>query len=239
MRSERGITIIETTVILTVMFILAGAMSPIVSESVTTARAVRAKNDAQMIAMAIVNLQRDLGAALLSSGPPVGTSQVDAQALPMPEVLATGGDAPELDESGSDRQEGLLSLVNAAGRAAANANRGGKRAERRRWRESTIDPIDDHMRTNRKGYPYRRPGESRGWNGPYLSAQIKGDPWGRQYLVNTEWLDGGTTVADADGVPRRAVFVVSPGANGVIETPYEQPIVDATANGDDIVVRIQ
>ena len=55
--NERGITIIETTVILSVLFILAGVMSPIVGESVATARAVKAKNDASMIAMGLINLQ--------------------------------------------------------------------------------------------------------------------------------------------------------------------------------------
>ena len=58
LRSERGITILETTVILSVLFILAGAMSPIVSESVNTARAVKAENDASMIAMGLINFRR-------------------------------------------------------------------------------------------------------------------------------------------------------------------------------------
>ena len=62
MGSQRGITILETTVILSVLFILAGAMSPIVSESVNTARAVKARNDASMIAMGLINFQKDLGA---------------------------------------------------------------------------------------------------------------------------------------------------------------------------------
>ena len=61
LNSERGITILETTVILSVLFILAGAMSPIVSESVNTARAVKAKNDASMIALGLINLQKDVG----------------------------------------------------------------------------------------------------------------------------------------------------------------------------------
>ena len=68
LRSDRGITIIETTVVLSVLFILAGAMSPIVSESITTARSVKAKSDASMIAMGLINLQKDLGGDALSFG---------------------------------------------------------------------------------------------------------------------------------------------------------------------------
>src|SRR5687767_15589266 len=94
MKSERGITIIETTVILSVLFILAGAMSPIVSESVTTARAVRAKGDAQMIAMALINLQKDLGGDALAF---TGLASATAEPLTLPDVLATPGDMPEID----------------------------------------------------------------------------------------------------------------------------------------------
>ena len=92
MRSERGITIIETTVILSVLFILAGAMSPIVSESVTTARAVKAKNDASMIAMAIINLQKDLGGDALSF-----SSLALPEALHLPDVLATPREVASVD----------------------------------------------------------------------------------------------------------------------------------------------
>ena len=93
--------------------------------------------------------------------------------------------------------------------------------------------------SNRKGYRFRRPGEYGGWNGPYLSADVKGDPWGNQFLINAAFLDGASTATDRFGNQRRAVFVVSAGANGVIETPFDQPITDARAHGDDIVVRIQ
>jgi hypothetical protein len=58
-------------------------------------------------------------------------------------------------------------------------------------------------------------------------------------MINSHWIDGGSSTADAQGHPRRAVFVVSAGANGIIETPFEQSIVDAHVYGDDIVIRIQ
>jgi hypothetical protein len=99
--------------------------------------------------------------------------------------------------------------------------------------------MGDHLVTNRHGYRFRRPGESGGWNGPYVSADVKGDPWGNQYMINSEWLDGGTTAADINGNERHAVFVVSAGSDGVIQTPFDQPISDARAVGDDIVIRIQ
>lgn len=253
LQGDRGITIIETTVILSVLFILAGVMSPIVSESVTTARAVKAKNDASMIAMGLINLQKDLGGDALSYGGaaaagPVfafGAAQAPQSAPRLPDVLASDGDQPETQDrphaGAGASAPSLLSLVRPAipGGRAEGAGGGGPDVERRRkWLESA-DSLDAHLRSNQRGYRFRRPGEYGGWNGPYVSAEVKGDPWGRQYMVNTRWLDGGSTAADSEGRPRRAVFVVSAGNNGVIETPFEQPITDARPYGDDIVIRIQ
>src|SRR6185503_5130853 len=93
--NERGITILETTVILSVLFILAGAMSPIVSESVNTARAVKAKNDASMIAMGLINLQKDVGADALN----IGGAAVGGPSLRLPDLLASQGSAPETEDA--------------------------------------------------------------------------------------------------------------------------------------------
>lgn len=257
--SERGITIIETTVILSVLFILAGVLSPIVSESVTTARAVKAKNDASMIAMGLINLQKDLGGDALnyggaeiggpmplrsSDGLAFGSTGIapSASATRLPGVLASAGEPPRTEDAGEGvSQASLLPVVRLLDRPgkSGNSNNDVAPAERRKWRETAAESLDDHLRTNRKGYRLRRPGEYGGWNGPYLSAELKGDPWGNRYLVNSQWLDGGSTAADADGRPRRAVFVISAGNNGVVETPFDQAITDARAYGDDIVIRIQ
>jgi hypothetical protein len=240
-RGQRGITIIETTVILSVLFILAGAMAPIVSESVNTARAVKARNDASMIAMGLINLQKDLGGDALSFG---GAATALGEAVHLPEVLASQGAAPEV-EAADDVAEAAVAVPLFTRPAAQDASLTGKaqraalRAQRRRWREMRADALDDHLRTNRRGYRYRRPGEYGGWNGPYVSAEIPGDPWGKKYMINSRFLDGSASAADANGNPRNAVFVVSAGADGVIDTPFEQPIVDARPYGDDIVIRIQ
>ena len=61
------------------------------------------------------------------------------------------------------------------------------------------ESLDDHLRSNRKGYRLRQPGEYGGWNGPYLSAELRSDPWGKQYLVNSAFLDGGSSAADSQG----------------------------------------
>ena len=243
--SERGITILETTVILSVLFILAGAMSPIVSESVNTARAVKAKNDASMIALGLINLQKDVGADALNLGGAGGPStQLGAGALRLPDLLASQGSAPDVEDAQTSDSDvtatiPLLAAPGHSGVSLTASARAAMRVQRQRWRETPSGSLDDHLMNNRRGYRVRRSGEYGGWNGPYVSAEIKGDAWGRQFLINSQWLDGGSSAADAQGRIRRAVFVVSAGADGVIDTPFEQSIVDARAYGDDIVVRIQ
>jgi type II secretory pathway pseudopilin PulG len=245
MKNERGITIIETTVILSVLFILAGVMSPIVSESIMTARAVKAKSDASMIAMGLINFQKDVGAgALALTGTTGGGAQAQTQAVGLTAMLVSDGDVPALtdeqEQSATFPAMTLLAQTALGGARATGSGNGSSSTEQRRlWREAPADSLDDHLRHNRKGYRFRQPGEYDGWNGPYLSAPIAGDPWGNRYLINAGFLDGGTTAADSNGRLRRAVFVVSAGGNGVIETPFEQPVIDARAYGDDIVIRIQ
>jgi type II secretory pathway pseudopilin PulG len=239
MRNERGITIIETTVILSVLFILAGVMSPIVSESIMTARAVKAKSDASMIAMGLINFQKDMGVAALALTGSTGGA-ANPQAIGFPAVLVTAGEIPGIEDSEEEETGPAFTLL---ARLGGHENTAGDapstRAMRRKWQEGPTDTLDDHLMHNRRGYRFRQPGEYGGWNGPYLSSPVAGDPWGNRYLINTKFLDGRTTIADETGRVRRAVFVVSPGGNGVIETPFDQSVVDARAYGDDIVIRIQ
>jgi hypothetical protein len=222
-------------------------MSPIVSESVNTARAVKAKNDASMIALGFINLQKDVGAdALNLGGEGVALSTVVGASgtLRLPDLLASQGSAPDVEDAQTRESEptAIVPLLAAPGQSGVSLTsdiRAATRAERRRWRDTAAGSLDDHLMNNRRGYRFRRTGEYGGWNGPYVSGEIKGDPWGRQFLVNSRWLDGASSAADAQGRIRRAVFVVSAGADGVVDTPFEQSIVNARAFGDDIVIRIQ
>ncbi len=222
---------IETTTMLAVMFLLAGALSPIVSESIGTARAVKAANDAKMIATGMIQFERDLGPSAIVGGGGDGTG-LAPRGAPPPEVLISEGDAPKVD--GEQSQGGPIPRgsfgLSALGAVAVS---------RRGWRDAVAASIEDHLITNRAGYRLRTPDELTGWNGPYIAGRVRSDPWGSRYMINCLWLDGGITAADANGRARRAVFVLSAGANGVVETPFDQPISDAHVYGDDIAVRIQ
>ena len=74
------------------------------------------------------------------------------------------------------------------------------------------------------------------WKGPYYSKD-KADPWGHKYLCNIgkayEW--------DIEkDIPTHAVFVLSAGPDGIIQTSFNQALEDEfVTGGDDITSRIQ
>jgi len=92
---------------------------------------------------------------------------------------------------------------------------------------------------NEPGYRVRDTSRRSGWNGPYLSTAIQDDAWGHAYMANVFWLDTRDIVQDTDGTKLGAVWVISAGANGVIETPFYQARDNARLYGDDIGYRLQ
>ena len=62
-------------------------------------------------------------------------------------------------------------------------------------------------------------------------APIGPDPWNNRYMVNVG--------ASASGGRESAIFAISAGPNGIVETPFSQPIAAASLAGDDIGQRIR
>ena len=58
-------------------------------------------------------------------------------------------------------------------------------------------------------------------------------------MVNIGLIDTSPGAATLSGRGKLAVWVLSAGPNGTIETPFTLPILSATAGGDDIAIRIQ
>ena len=70
----------------------------------------------------------------------------------------------------------------------------------------------------------------RNWNGPYVEG-LEHDPWGHQYVAVVSAWPARTEKEDAS---RRAVWVLSAGPDGIIETGPGH----AKPAGDDIGVRL-
>lgn len=112
-------------------------------------------------------------------------------------------------------------------------------AQQTTWTTGTTDALADQLMTNAPAYTLKTGNSPFGWNGPYLSSDIGADSWNNRYMVNAALLDASQGVQAQGGGTKSAVWVISAGPNGAIETLYIQSVVAAVLGGDDIGIRIQ
>jgi prepilin-type N-terminal cleavage/methylation domain-containing protein len=109
---------------------------------------------------------------------------------------------------------------------------------------NAADLLSNHLSANTpktqvaKVYPNptTAPGSEFTWRGPYQN-EFPPDPWGNRYAVNIG------NMAANNAANSNAVWVLSAGKDGIIQTPWNPaaPAIGATvtAQGDDIVYRIK
>lgn len=228
LESSRGLSLVEVAVMLIVLMTLAGALVPVVGDAITSARFVRARNDLSQLAIALTNFQRDVGPFVLD-GSHLHERQT-VSSLKIVDVLVSDGELPEAASAvPAEAPGGGMFLDPSVSRGAASLGR---------WVSlPAADRLDVHLRLNGRAYPDGTSNPGSGWNGPYLSKPLASDPWGHAYLINTGFLRG--MPPRAGWCTRCAVYVISAGPNGLIETPFQQPIANANIFGDDLAVRIQ
>jgi prepilin-type N-terminal cleavage/methylation domain-containing protein len=107
------------------------------------------------------------------------------------------------------------------------------------WTTGSVDQLSDQLASNAPAYTMRTATSTFGWNGPYVSSAIGSDPWNNRYEVNIGVIDTTQGTQTAAGATKNAVWVLSAGPNGIIDTPYTQAITLATIGGDDIGLRLQ
>lgn len=95
----------------------------------------------------------------------------------------------------------------------------------------TADTLINQLIANGPAYPTSSsPATPFKWNGPYLE-RIEADPWGNKYLLNI--INAKSTSADA-------VFILSAGPNGRVETAFNiAKTATLQPGGDDIAFRIK
>lgn len=218
MRDEQGTKLVEVLVGVATLVIVCAALTPMVLQLSDDERPVRAREGAEALGRAILAFHADTGHWPVSDDGDLADEGEVSRLVGLPRARLGGFPLPRGDgvTPGSDDWAGS----GAGGAAAA---------------------LEDFLILNRDAdtdplYPPPDPAPAaRGWRGPYLDA-VPLDPWGRPFLVNVRYLDG-ARVAGVAGVEaeRRAVFVISAGANGRFETPFGgAPPADAAVGGDDV-----
>jgi type II secretory pathway pseudopilin PulG len=164
MRGQRGITLIEATIVLTVAAILASAAAPVASRTLDRAKLARASDDAKAIKTAIDNFVNGF-----TSFTPFTTTGANGGATV--EMLVSDGDIPSSAIGATIWDD----VVNPA--AAAE-----------------VDFLERHLVTNAPGGAgaYTTAGAGP-WRGAYINAPIDPDPWGNRYAVNVNYFRTATT----------------------------------------------
>ena len=247
--SNRGVTLIEASIVLATFALLSAIMAPSINIYVDQARAGRAREDVKTIGDAINEFIADNAEHQFLQNGSNGASD---------EIPPTHTDGNRVNLLVSDGDVPVLSTAAASDTLWTQTMNG-----------TTIDTLENHLVENVRNSTepkdankrYRNPtditiafpggnnidfarGESSGfnapyaWRGAYLRGPVRSDPWGSRYAVNVLFLDPevGSSVGGIPGTvnasdyPRMDVFVMSPGPDEEIDTRIAQ---DGAVPGDD------
>ncbi len=197
--TEEGFTLMQLSLALVSVVILALVVPPVTATWVNGARMARARRDVERISVAIQRFRQDVGfypwwIAAAESG-----RRVDDRL----DLLISPGNIPEV-------------------------------ATDRGWLTGKTDLLVNQLVENKPGYLRAKAATSRGWKGPYLPSEVGPDPWGNRYIV-TIGMALETPATDRQ-IPeiRAAVWILSAGPNGIIDTLYLQAASVAELAGDDV-----
>jgi type II secretory pathway pseudopilin PulG len=236
-------SLVEVTIILAVVAMLAAVLAPAINGYIDQARQVRAREDTHVIGEAILDFIADNAERQFLINASNGT---DSQPPTRPDsnrvnLLVSDGDIPTMSAA----------LSETFWTQAVNSG--------------TVDTLSNHLIQNTPaelaGNRYRNPSdvttttpggtnidfaraESSGfnapyaWRGTYLRGPVRADPWGNRYAVNVAFMDPSPVDAVANitsgfavsAYQRLDVFVLSAGADKEIDTPSAQ---DGAVPGDD------
>ena len=239
-KAERGMSLVEATIILMVLATLTAVISPSIADYVNDAESVKAKEDVEAIGQGVQRLLRDTGSRCLRLA---GTT--DCTKANRVDLLVSAGADPRADNTFSV-------VLDADSATTATVS----------WLPTDApaqqDTIDDQLIENDNGTPYTAAGFTGGggpkmklgWRGAYLNGPISGDPWGNKYQVNTIFLSVATDATDGGGIHtteglkqagwQRNALAMSAGANGIVETEFGGSAAGAggvgvPAGGDDVI----
>lgn len=244
---ERGLSLVEATIILAVLLVLTATMAPATGAYINEARNVKAKADVETIGAGIDQLLQNVGLTCVSLAP-------TSLATPTSTAPCSKANRVELLVSGSSLSTNKPAVASAAFTAgtliasAASVNWSGGTSE---VADAWKGLMNNHLVTNSAGYTAVNftngggPKQGIGWRGAYLNGPLDVDPWGYIYQANTLFLavapdaTNGNLTGERLGGWTSNVLVVSAGSNGVIQTPFGATTGGTAAVGDDIIYVVQ
>jgi type II secretory pathway pseudopilin PulG len=244
-RGERGISLIEATIILMVLATLSAAIAPAIGTYTNDARGVAAKSEVETIGAAVNQLLRDTGSRCLRL-----SGADDCTVTNRVDLLVTSGRSPSSVDTALAPNV-VLPDSEAATNGTVNWLPSGNAPTQQ-------DLLEDQLIENDNPVPYAvasftgggGPRMKGGWRGAYLNGPITADPWSIRYQVNTMFLAVATNATDSLPGPtfsqtqeglreagwHRDVLVLSAGANRVVETSFGGTATGGVmAGGDDVV----
>lgn len=235
--AQRGLSLIEVTIMLLVLMLLTSVLAPSIFDFVQDAQWVKVKEDCEVLAISVARLIKDVGARLIDE--PGGAYPDEKLDLMVSDGRPAEGAPPPVSGFG----DGRVNWWTIDDNPNPIANDG-------------ISTCDEQLITNEyqgsQFYPEAQgPGFGlawgQGWRGAYLSPPCGPDPWGYAYQVNVKWLTttfayGRTHGGGKTRLHCNDVFCISPGKNGIIETRfgygYWDPHGGIVRRGDDWVTVI-
>ena len=205
-----GFTLMEIVIAVAIVAIFAAAISPMVFRHLEDAKLTRTLNESESIATAVLSYYKDTGAwPFTSADGPTGntvTRAISSANVAMGAGAGAGTGAANWGVQGTAKMLGDYLYYN--------------------------NPDDDSSPTgvnaNQAAGDWDTVGRG-AWRGPYLGSYDFTDPWGKAYVVNVNYAPGGAY----NGTVRHKVFVLSPGPDGLWQTPYNNNVVEDIL-GDDI-----
>ena len=238
LRAERGLSLVEATIMLMVIATLTAIVGPAAGNYIESARHSKAKEDVEAIGSAMEQVLRNTGLLCLSINGSSCANSTSGRVELLVSGTAVGSNEPTVVTTAYAAPASTASSTNLNWAGGTN-----EVADARR------DLMDDHFVTNAAGYTAvsftsgGRPRAGLGWRGAYLNGPIDLDPWGYVYQSNTVFLSvasdatDGTTAGTLRGGWTSNVMVLSSGSNGVVQTAFGS--TGAAAAGDDIVYVVQ
>lgn len=204
LRSQRGFTLIEVLVVAVTMILLGLIVAPRIFGWIDEGRSVKAQGDAAALAVAMNRFFQHT-----SRWP----GQVEILRSNSSKRFLIVGDPAKATFPTMDGSSGIGAVTCTRGLQGVTSNVTAFAAAVPSS-TNTVDIMDFILRKpSASDYP--------NWQGPYLSVEVRSDPWNRAWVINVIPLFCEETVTASDAAGKAGyAWILSAGPNGTLQTKF-------------------